>query len=260
MLRYAILFAMALLLTLSASAQKQEGGELNKIENGVRQGWWRIEGRNGRVDEGAYVNGKKNGEWVTTDAKGVVRSRVTFDNGVPRGMATYYYPDGKVMETGYWNVDHWEGDYGRYYENGNKSCSFNYDNRGRRAGKQTYYHENGKLMFDGVWEAGKINGPLSIYNDEGQKVMERNYDTSGNYQGSQDVVPEVPSGAGGKTSKDFKGTGNFSIYDSFGRKEMSGQFKNGVFMTGDKFIYDSAGKLIRVDKYVDGKKVGSKNP
>ncbi len=259
MLRYAILLTFTLLSVLPIVAQRPEGEPLNRTENGVRQGWWQIEGRNGKIDEGAYVNGKKHGEWVTTSADGVVRSRVTYDNGVPRGKATYYFPDGKVMETGYWNVDHWDGEYGRFYENGNKSCSFNYDNKGRRTGKQTYFHENGTLMYDGVWEAGKINGPLSIYNDEGRKVMERNYDASGKYQGSQDLTPEVGE-VEGKSNREFHGSGNFTIYDSSGRRDMTGQFKDGVLINGEKFIYNSAGKLERIDKYSGGKKVGSSKP
>ena len=147
MAKYITLIAM-LLLSLGTFAQTDDS-DINKQVDGVRQGKWRIEGRNGKVEEGEYVDGKKHGEWTMTDKDGVLRSRVTFENGKAKGMAIYYFPDGTVMEKGIWNIDHWEGDYERYYQNGKKSCQFHYDDRGRRTGQQTYYHENGNLMFDG---------------------------------------------------------------------------------------------------------------
>lgn len=232
-------------------------GQENKVVDGKREGVWRIVGKSGKVDVGKYVGGQKDGEWVTMSADSVVRSRVTFVRGIPQGMATYYYADGGVMESGYWNVDHWEGEYARYYDNGKKSCEFTYDAEGRRTGKQSYYHENGALMFEGEWREGKIKGALAIYNEEGRKVMERNYDEGGKYQGSQELV--IEEGDKGE-SKAFRGSGSFTIYDERGRKEQTGTFKDGKLVNGDKFVYDENGKLVRVETYKNGKRVGVKKP
>lgn len=244
---------MAMLL-LSANIYAQgNNSDLNRQVDGVRQGKWRIEGRNGKVEEGEYVDGKKNGEWTITAGNGTLRSRVTFDHGKAKGPAVYYFPDGTVMEQGIWNVDHWEGDYERYYQNGNKSCEFHYDDKGRRTGKQTYYHENGKLMFEGNWENGKISGALSIYNEEGQKVMERTYDSTGNYTGSQQAdTPPSQAGEG----KVFKGTGTYTIFNSKGQKDQSGRFVNGQLIDGEKYFYDEKGKLNRTERYKGGRPVG----
>lgn len=264
----ALLPLFLLFMTMAAAVAQDANGQLNQVVNGLRQGPWRIEGRSGKTDQGNYVDGKKDGEWVTTASDGVVRSRVTFTNGVPKGPATYYYPDGSVMESGYWNVDHWEGSYARFHNNGNKSCDFQYDSKGKRTGTQTYYHENGKVMFQGQWQSGKINGPLSVYNEEGRKVMERNYDADGKFQGKLDIeIPKAKQPNSSSTTQQspapsttFQGSGDFTIYDSRGRKELTGTFKNGKLVTGDKYIYDANGKLIRIDKYRDGKKVGSSKP
>ena len=251
-----ILTTITLLLAFWIGTAAQEA-DVNRLVDGVRQGRWRIEGRNGKVDEGLYVDGKKHGEWVTMSAAGVPRSRVTFNNGVAIGRAVYYFEDGSVMEEGFWNVDHWEGSYQRFYANGNKSCSFNYDNTGRRVGKQSYYHENGKIMFDGEWVAGKVSGALSIYNEDGVKVMERNYDNSGKYQGSQQVDVAEAATAG---KREFTGTGAYTLYDAAGRRERTGKFIKGVLINGEKFHYDESSKLIKIDVVKDGKVTATRTP
>lgn len=251
MTRY-ITLIVALLLGLSSFAQS-DSDQLNRQVGKMRIGKWRIEGRNGKVEEGEYVEGKKHGEWTMKDGNGTYRSRVTFDHGVPKGPAVYYFPDGSVMEQGTWNFDHWEGDYVRYYQNGNKSCEFFYDNTGRRTGHQTYYHENGNMMFDGNWENGKISGALSIYNEEGVKVMERTYDKTGNYTGSQQADAPPSQAGSGKT---FKGTGTYTLFNSKGKKDQSGRFVNGQLIDGEKYFYDNNGKLSRTEKYRGGKPVG----
>ena len=227
---------------------------LNQVEGGVRVGHWRIEGRNGKTEEGEYVNGKKNGVWTTTTADGTVRSEVTFVMGVARGLTSYYYAGGTLMERGTWNVDHWEGDYERFYPDGGKSCHFSYNEKGQRQGHQTYYHENGNVMFDGNWADGRISGTLNIYDEQGRKVMERNYDASGKYQGSQNIEEPTATAA---NSKEFKGSGTFTIFDSAGRKERSGRFENGKLIDGEQYVYGENGALKTTIKVRGGKQVSS---
>ena len=140
---------MILFLLMAAPIIMAQNDETNRVVDGLREGYWRIEGKNGKLEEGNYKSGKKDGEWKTTNASGQLKSVITFVNGEAIGKAIFYFDDGKVMEEGYWNIDHWEGSYERYHENGNKACQFTYDNRGRRQGQQLYFHENGKVMYDG---------------------------------------------------------------------------------------------------------------
>lgn len=239
-------------LTTMAIAQTNE---INQVIDGLREGYWRIEGKNGKTEEGNYTNGKKDGEWKTTNANGQLKNIITYVKGEAIGKAIFYFDDGKVMEEGYWNIDHWEGAYGRYHENGNKACQFNYDNRGRRQGQQLYFHENGKVMYDGVWFQGKINGTLSVYNDKGQKTMERIYDESGKFQGSEDIVPTTQPV---DPYAEFKGTGKFTLFNIDGTVGRKGQFVNGELIDGEIYIYNESGKKIRTDVYKGGKKIGSK--
>lgn len=243
------------ILVLFSALAIAQSDEFNRIVDGLREGFWRIEGKNGKTEEGNYAAGKKNGEWKTTNANGQLKSIITYVKGEAIGKAIFYFDDGKIMEEGYWNIDHWEGSYDRYHENGNKACQFNYDNRGRRQGQQLYFHENGKVMYDGVWFQGKINGTLSVYNDKGQKTMERTYDESGKFQGSEDIVPLTQTV---DPFASFTGTGTFTLFNVDGTVGRKGQFVQGKLIDGEIYIYNESGKRIRTDVYKGGNKIGSK--
>ncbi len=230
----------------------------NQMVAGVRQGRWIVKSLGGKKQEGIYVNGKKEGVWVTTMSGGVVRAKVTYSKGLPMGPAEYFYPDGSVMEKGVWNIDHWEGVYERYYGNGTIACKFSYNDDGQRDGRQVYYHENGQVMYDGTWSGGKIDSVLYVYDGQGRKVAERYYDDSGVYSSTQkrdvpgDDATPFPVGNG------FTSTGNLTLFNSNGQKEQSGKFVNGRLINGEKYFYDSAGKLIRTETYRNGKPVSQK--
>lgn len=243
---------MALISAMSVCAQTNEE-EINSVVDGKREGFWRIEGSNGKVEEGNYVDGKKNGIWKTTKA-GVVQSEVTFTNDKAVGEATIYFPDGRIMEKGYWNIDHWEGSYDRFHENGNKACQFTYDNRGRRQGRQLYFHENGKIMYDGEWKSGKIIGTLSVFNEDGNKILERNYSETGKFEGNTEVAIDVTS----RTIQEFTGTGNYTLYHVNGKVDRKGYFLKGKLINGEKYNYNGQWKVTSIDTYQEGVITNSK--
>ncbi len=245
-------YFLAVLLAFSAIvvAQDEEvDPNINATIDGVRQGFWRIESKNGQVREGNYIDGNQHGVWKVYSKAGTLRSEVTYVNGMAYGQATYYFADETIMEQGFWNVDHWEGTYERYYENGNKACKFNYDDHGRREGEQVYYHENGVIRCQGKWTAGKITSTITLYDEEGRKTIERNYDASGNYQGLLDV--EGTTAKGGYNP--FKGTGQFTLYNvENGKIDRKGYFENGQLINGTKYHYDKTGKFIGTETFQNG--------
>ena len=247
----ATIIAILCVTTVQAAVKSSSPQDNNKNQtvNGVRQGHWVIETRSGKLEEGEYVDGKKDGEWTTTAKNGTVRSRVTFDHGVARGRAVYYFDSGSVMEEGVWNIDHWEGDYVRYYENGNKACEFNFDATGKRAGTQVYYHENGNKMYEGDWRNGKAKGTLTIYDEDGRKSSERHYDDNGIFQGNQKVADSQETM---ETVKKFKRTGTYTVFNKEGRMVRRGEFVNGEFKNGEEYEYDANGKIIREKHYKNG--------
>ncbi len=260
------ILAILLFLTLAAPSvcfgQEHSTQEnINQTVDGKKQGLWIVAGKNGKTDEGHYVDGKKDGKWVTKAADGTVRSIVTFVNGIAKGEATYYYPDGSIMESGIWNIDHWEGEYAQFYESGAKKCEFTYNNKGHREGEQKYYHENGKIMMEGTWSDGKITSSVMVYDENGNKTQERHYDENGkstgvtNIETSTEKQTNTPNSKNSNTTqkKQFKDSGTMTLYNKDGKREQAGEFVDGKLINGERYFYNSAGKLVRTEKIKNGK-------
>ncbi len=238
-----------ILMAIGAPAISQD--EVNQMVDGKRQGFWRIELKNGQTQEGTYELGKQEGVWKTYDKDGRLKNTITYTHGRAIGEAVFYFPDGTVQEKGVWNIDHWEGEYVRNNDNGKPACKFTYDNRGRREGRQVYYYPNGKVQYNGTWKAGKISGTLYVFNEQGQKVMERNYDENGSFTGSLsgEMLPASQS------NELFKGTGNYTLFNPDGTVDKKGYFDEGRLVNGTRCFYDAKGNCIRSEKVVDGQVV-----
>lgn len=248
--------ALATAATCTAWGQDaSQDGSMNRIVDGKKQGHWVEAKSNGKTEEGDYSNGKRNGTWTTRAADGTIRSEITFTNGMAKGPAKIYFANGSLMESGTWNVDHWEGGYTRFNESGAKACDFTYNAKGRREGRQVYYHENGKVMYDGEWTDGKITGTVTMFDENGRKTGERKYDSDGNFQGSTTAAQADTGSRAPARPKNADANGNVTIFDSNGRKSQAGRFVDGKLMDGERFFYGKNGKLTRIDKVKDGKVV-----
>lgn len=251
---FSTIFA-AMTLTTSVFGQEQPTVAPNEVVGGIRQGLWRVERANGKIDEGIYVDGKKEGEWKVFNSDGSLRSITTYVNGVPKGKASIYGDSGALLEEGYWNVGHWEGEYTRYYETGVPACKFNYDKAGRRAGEQMYYHSNGEVMYKGNWLGGRIVGTLEAYDMNGNKILERNYDADGKFTTSVEITVDAKST---ELPRVFTGTGNFTLYNTKDPTliDQKGYFVKGVLMDGEKYVYKEDGvTLDHIVVYAGGKVV-----
>lgn len=217
-------------------------------DKGFKQGLWRIEGKKNSYEEGVFVDGKKSGIWKGYFASGKLRHEITYLNGLARGAAVFYFEDGNVNEQGYWDVNHWEGDYKYYYENGQMAYHFQFNENGKREGAQRYYHENGVLKYQGNWLNGKTEGAIRIYNSKGQLESVRNY-VNGKFASSEEQV--LPAD---ESMEAFDGTGTFTLYDKQGLMRQKGYFEDGNFIRGEWYRYDEQGKLKYTDIYFDGVK------
>lgn len=245
-----ILFAVAATYSNVAYAQDEQ----NQLVNGVRQGFWRIEGKNGKIDEGNYTDGKKEGEWRSLSLDGSLKSIVTYEGGKPHGPAVFYDVNGVETERGFWNIDHWEGNYVRFHPNGQKACEFTYDDRGRREGKQIYYHDNGAVMYEGSWSEGKIRGILTAYDKDGHKILERNYNDEGKFESAV----AIPINAAAPPPRTFNGTGVYTLYNTNGKIERKGTFNKGDLIDGEVYIYKEDGTLNYIEVYSNGEVVKRK--
>ena len=60
-----------------------------------------------------------------------------------------------------------EGEFVRYWENGNLREHSHWEN-GKRHGEYKDYRENGQLMRHAFYENGKLNGKFKMYHNNGQ--------------------------------------------------------------------------------------------
>lgn len=217
--------------------------------SGMKQGLWRIKSKNNTIEEGYYINGKKDGVWTATYPSGTKKHAITYINGLPKGPATFYYENGLVMEEGTWDVNHWEGSYSFFHPNGKPAYKFNFNNDGKRVGEQLYFHENGNLKYVGTWENGKPDGAVEVFNEQGLKTSERIYN-----EGEFSKNIRTQESQRNKQST-FTGTGDFTLYNMNGDIDKKGYFKGGKLINGDIYIYNQQNELVRVESYKEGIRV-----
>jgi antitoxin component YwqK of YwqJK toxin-antitoxin module len=181
-----------LLLVCKTVLLAQTNDSINKTDaEGKRIGKWVLSnkmmkpplpgyGDDAKVEQGIYLDGKKTGVWTAWYPNGVVKNRITFDNGRPFGKAIMYHENGKVAEEGLWKNNRWIGDYKLYYDNGEVQHEFKFNGSGKREGKQVYFAENGQKIIEGEMKDGKEVGTWNEWYDNGDKRAEKAFKTQRN--------------------------------------------------------------------------------
>ena len=257
LLKIVLMFSVILTTQLSIA---QSSGVLMDTVNVVdaanlKQGYWLSQDKFTKrtLEEGRYVDGKKNGVWNSYFPTGKIKCHITYVAGVPNGPAKLYHDNGNLAEIGTWVADKWVGAYQLYYPSGALAYSWNFDETGKRTGVQKYFYENGKPMYEGEWKGGKNSSNLTIFDDKGAKVGERVYKDS---KFSETLIingsPADSVAAPVKEYRDFNLTGNSTIVNFNGKVDKSGYFVKGILMNGTSFEYDDKGTLIRKVIYRDG--------
>lgn len=98
------------------------------------------------IEKGEFINGVKNGEWITYSKKGSLIRKYNYVNGALNGKVELYYLDGKPKLIG-------------EFENGNK------------IGKWTYYTNKGKVRIEGEYESNKPIGIWTLNDKKGKKAV-----------------------------------------------------------------------------------------
>lgn len=283
-----IAFLLFLSLSLSVYSMGQEGMTLGgEKENytdssGKRQGYWRITGalsieegykKSTIVEEGEYIDNKRQGLWVKYYPTGMKASEITYERNKPKGYYATFYPNGQMEETGFWNENKNVGIFERYYENGQVSQEFNFTKEGKRNGVQNYYYENGQLKMTVEVENGVAHGLMKTFYKDGSKKLEQRL-TNGQveegsvkkYEPKEDVIakvsiPELPTEET-KPVKDkpnletFKENGFNTLYNRNIQVSQVGEFKDGKLWNGKWYRYDINGLLKKVEIYKSGRFIG----
>ncbi len=108
------------------------------------------------IEKGEFVNGEKNGEWITYSRKGKLIRKLNFDNGFLNGKVELFYVNGKPKVTG-------------QFENGKK------------IGQWTYYTLKGKILAEGSYDSNKPIDTWTINDKKGKKPVVQYDFTSNKY-------------------------------------------------------------------------------
>ena len=107
------------------------------------------------MEQGEYVNGKKEGRWVSYYANGNIQREGCYKDGKKEGLWIQYWPNGNKRSEATFREGKYTGLYTSYHENG-KRCF------------QGYYNE-----FQGVPADGTKEGVWNNYEEDGETVCRR---------------------------------------------------------------------------------------
>lgn len=279
---------LLLVLALGFSALANSGKEINLVDDkGLKQGYWVIKGymtdipnydANSTVEEGEYINNKKEGTWKTYWPSGKLKSTITYKGNRPNGSYQVYYRNGQLEEEGIWKLNKNIGEFRRFHENGQPQQEFLFSDSGKRNGIQKYYHENGQLELEVNIINGKESGVMKRYYDDGRIKQEMRLENGtmvegtiknfNNYKPNDQKIEEIFEITEDKPDSEitedepnqafeFKPNGYNVLYNAGQQVTQIGEFKNGRLWNGKWHRYNVSGILIRIEIYKGGKYIGT---
>jgi antitoxin component YwqK of YwqJK toxin-antitoxin module len=284
-------FLLAMLLAAGTSAfssshlnNPEPGNAANVIDAaGMRQGYWKITGemvenkdykKNQVVEEGAYIDNKRNGVWKKYYPSGKLRSEITYKNNHPRGIYTTYFSEGGKEEHGDWQGNRNVGEYKRFHENGTIAQDFSFNEFGKREGIQHYYFPNGKVQMTAEIDNGTAHGMVKVYYSDGELRSEKmivngsvDKSTIKEYKAQNrekrleetptlPVQETVPAEQDRPNLVEFKDTGFNTLYNRNQQVTQVGEFKEGRLWNGKWHRYNGDGILNKIEVYQNGRFVG----
>jgi antitoxin component YwqK of YwqJK toxin-antitoxin module/Flp pilus assembly protein TadD len=177
---------------------------------------------NGQIStKGHYVNGYKQGLWLSYYPSGQLKKSTQYDLGDIIEEQKFYHRNGKLESVYNHFYGEVHGPNEDYYSNGELKEKATYY-LGQYHSKRLFYTRDGKLNHVRIYDHGIIVG----------------YIAKPNAQGEGTVTPIK------------NGTGNIKSYYTNGKLARSFQLKNGDF-TGDYFIYYDNGQVALKETFVD---------
>lgn len=181
----------------------------------------------------------------------MVKTVLTYRNGMLNGKAIFYFPDGtKEMECTYIN-DTLDGTMIRYHKNGKKSLVENYQ-MGLKQGKRTTYAYNGKILGYEHFVNDTLHGEAREFHSGGGPLKMEAYFDMGLFDGKWIYYDEHGSVVGiGDYSK---GSGEQKSWYSNGQIKRIIHYQNNV-KHGWEIAYDTQGNITEEIEYHEGSPV-----
>ena len=251
-----------------------------KDENGKRTGKWVFKGTdfpnsgyspNSKVEEGYFVNGRKEGIWIKYYRDGqTVSLKGNYSNNRPGGNYKRYYKNGKLQEVGSFNKDQFKGLLTKYHSNGKIAYQGRYNNSGFENGTIKYFHENGNLALEYTYKNKALLGKVSQYYEDGSLKQIYEVSEDGKILNSQNFIRKEKPKSKEKNVKEskeiyppniknpntkglrFNPNGYNRIYNENEEIWMDGEFKNGQLWDGRVRDYDKNGIVQKIRVFKNG--------
>lgn len=275
-----VVLFLSLLTAVKASPLTDQDGKINVTdEKGRKQGKWIYYGKdrpesgipsNGKVEEGKYVDDRKEGVWVKYHNDGVTPAlRGNYENNRPKGHFVRYWPNGEIKEKGIFEKNIYKDSLIRKFENGQVSYQGFYNEIGKENGKIRYYYPNGQLEYEYDANNGVVTGKAVRYYENGDIKEIAYYDANGTQTkseqkdpvnpmvrvkdpGQSNEKPPVISGTPKTQGVKWAPNAYNKVYNNDGEIWQDGIFKNGALWDGKVYVYDSDGILLKVKVYKNG--------
>jgi antitoxin component YwqK of YwqJK toxin-antitoxin module len=246
-------------------------GQNLKDKQGKRTGKWIIfNSKDLKIEEGGFVNGRKEGQWVNYFEDGKApKLKGSYSNNRPDGEFIRYYKNGEIKEKGSFSKSKLKGEYIRYHSNGKIEYIGNYNNLGEETGIIQYFHNNGNLALEYTMKNAQLNGKLTRYFEDGSLHKSISFSENGTILSSKTFQKKLPEKKIVKTVNNtdnppnlknpktkgikFNSFGYNKVYNDNDEIWMDGIFKNSQLWDGKVYTYDRDGILQRVLVYKEGK-------
>lgn len=273
-MKNALFIAITSILTHVTWSQRADS--LNRVDAlGRKQGYWIYYGKqrpesgiepDGKVEEGAFSNDEKNGEWIKYHPDGKTPKLIgTYKNNHPTGDYRKFYTTGKLKEKGTFIRNQFADSLKRYHENGVLEYEAWYNANGKEDGTVNYYFANGQLEFTYTAHNGVQKGVAYRYYKSGEIKEVVHYAADGsvakteNFDEKQAIVTgksarKAPDPGSKPNTKGVKWqpNGYNKVYNSDNEIWLDGIFRDGKLWEGKSYQYDSDGILIKVELFKYG--------
>jgi antitoxin component YwqK of YwqJK toxin-antitoxin module len=132
--------------------------------------------KNGRMmARGNYINMKKDSIWLFySENDTCLVSREPYSDGQLQGIATTYYPDGKIAEQIEYRNGIKDGLWEQFFTTGKLKLKGAYSN-GENIGPFIVYFPGGQIMMTGTYAEGHQDGEWRYYEESGKMVRQETY-------------------------------------------------------------------------------------
>jgi antitoxin component YwqK of YwqJK toxin-antitoxin module len=132
-----------------------------------------------KKEEGLYVNGRKEGAWLTFFPNGNISTKIMYHEGYKNGSYEEHFEDGKLKFIGSYQVNKAEGRWTRYFSDQNVQIIDTFSNDMANGIHQSFF-ENGNLESQGRLVNNVRVGEWIYNNDHGTMVEKTVYRIDGN--------------------------------------------------------------------------------